>query len=117
MAIASRSHVARWHRKRPRKGTRTFLGHSKAAEQLACGEVRDIALGLATPLEQPEKARYFLSVAGAGPDGRITYAVDLELKARRASWLIGGKARAKFSTISFIISASASKDNRAKFPW
>ena len=54
----------------------------KAAEQLARGEVRDIALGLATPLEQPEKARYFLSVAGAGPDGRITYAVDLELKAR-----------------------------------
>jgi len=54
----------------------------KAAEQLARGEVRDIALGLATPLEHPEKARYFLSVAGAGPDGRITYAVDLELKAR-----------------------------------
>jgi diacylglycerol kinase (ATP) len=54
----------------------------KAAEQLARGEVREIALGLATPLEQPEKARYFLSVAGAGPDGRITYAVDLELKAR-----------------------------------
>lgn len=54
----------------------------KAAEQLATGEVSEIALGLATPLEQPEKARYFLSVAGAGPDGRITYAVDLELKAR-----------------------------------
>jgi diacylglycerol kinase (ATP) len=54
----------------------------KAAEQLASGKVREIALGLATPLEQPEKARYFLSVAGAGPDGRITYAVDLELKAR-----------------------------------
>ena len=54
----------------------------KAAEQLSRGEVREIALGLATPLEQPDKARYFLSVAGAGPDGRITYAVDLELKAR-----------------------------------
>ncbi len=54
----------------------------KAADQLASGKVREIALGLATPLEQPEKARYFLSVAGAGPDGRITYAVDLELKAR-----------------------------------
>jgi YegS/Rv2252/BmrU family lipid kinase len=54
----------------------------KAAEQLATGSVREIALGLATPLDQPEKARYFLSVAGAGPDGRITYAVDLELKAR-----------------------------------
>ncbi len=54
----------------------------RAAEQLASGSVREIALGLATPLEQPDKARYFLSVAGAGPDGRITYAVDLELKAR-----------------------------------
>lgn len=53
----------------------------KAAEQLSRGEVREIALGLATPIEQPDKSRYFLSVAGAGPDGRITYAVDLELKA------------------------------------
>ena len=64
----------------------------EAAEQLVRGEVRDIALGLATPLEKPEKARYFLSVAGAGPDGRITYAVDLELKARMgilAYWLQG----------------------------
>jgi diacylglycerol kinase (ATP) len=63
-----------------------------AAEQLARGEVRDVALGLATPLLQPDKARYFLSVAGAGPDGRITYAVDLELKARMgilAYWLQG----------------------------
>jgi len=67
----------------------------KAAEQLARGEVREIALGLATPLEQPEKARYFLSVAGAGPDGRITYAVDLELKARfgiLAYWWQGARA-------------------------
>jgi diacylglycerol kinase (ATP) len=64
----------------------------KAAEQLARGEVREIALGRATPLEQPERARYFLTVGGAGPDGRITYAVDLELKARMgilAYWLQG----------------------------
>src|SRR5271167_3275961 len=53
-----------------------------AAERLPAGEVRDIALGLATPLEQPEKRRYFLSVAGAGPDGMIVYSVDLSLKAR-----------------------------------
>ena len=46
------------------------------------GEVRDIALGLATPLNEPEKKRWFLSVAGAGPDGMIVYAVDLDLKAR-----------------------------------
>jgi len=54
----------------------------QAAERLVRGTVREIALGLATPLDAPEKNRYFLSVAGAGPDGRITYAVDLELKAK-----------------------------------
>jgi diacylglycerol kinase (ATP) len=53
-----------------------------AAEKLVHGQIKDIALGLATPLEQPEKKRYFLSVAGAGPDGMIVYAIDLELKAR-----------------------------------
>jgi diacylglycerol kinase (ATP) len=53
-----------------------------AAEKLLHGQLKDIALGLATPLEQPEKKRYFLSVAGAGPDGMIVYAIDLDLKAR-----------------------------------
>jgi diacylglycerol kinase (ATP) len=53
-----------------------------AAEKLVHGEVRDIALGLATPVLQPEKKKYFLSVAGAGPDGMIVYSVSLELKAR-----------------------------------
>ena len=53
-----------------------------AAKRMASGEVREIALGLATPVEQPEKKRYFLSVAGAGPDGMIVYSVDLGLKAR-----------------------------------
>lgn len=54
----------------------------KAARQLTEGTLRDVPLGLATPLDQPDKKRYFLSVAGAGPDGKITYAVDLELKAK-----------------------------------
>jgi diacylglycerol kinase (ATP) len=53
-----------------------------AAEKLIHGNLREIALGMATPLEQPEKRRYFLSVAGAGPDGMIVYAIDLDLKAR-----------------------------------
>jgi diacylglycerol kinase (ATP) len=53
-----------------------------ATRRLVGGKVREIALGLATPLEQPEKKRYFLSVAGAGPDGMIVYSVDLGLKAR-----------------------------------
>lgn len=53
-----------------------------AAKRLVTAEVREIALGLATPLDQPDKRRYFLSVAGAGPDGMIVYSVDLGLKAR-----------------------------------
>jgi diacylglycerol kinase (ATP) len=53
-----------------------------AAEKLVHGEIKEIALGLATPLEEPEKKRYFLSVAGSGPDGMIVYAIDLDLKAR-----------------------------------
>jgi diacylglycerol kinase (ATP) len=53
-----------------------------AATKLVHGEVKEIALGLATPLKEPSKARYFLSVAGAGPDGMIVYSIDLDLKAR-----------------------------------
>src|SRR5690242_11928663 len=53
-----------------------------AAAKLVHGEVKDIALGLATPLKEPSKKRYFLSVAGAGPDGMIVYSIDLDLKAR-----------------------------------
>src|SRR6266702_462519 len=53
-----------------------------AAEKLVRGMVKEIALGLATPLEQPEKKKYFLSVAGAGPDGMIVYSIDLGLKSR-----------------------------------
>jgi diacylglycerol kinase (ATP) len=65
-----------------------------AAEKLVHGEVKEIALGLATPLEQPEKKRYFLSVAGSGPDGMIVYAIDLDLKARvgiMAYWWQGAR--------------------------
>src|SRR2546430_12338537 len=35
-----------------------------------------IALGLATPLEQPEKKKYFLSVAGAGDAEKIFFLLD-----------------------------------------
>src|SRR6184192_4569920 len=35
----------------------------QAAQRLVRGTVREIALGLATPTQEPEKARYFLSVA------------------------------------------------------
>jgi diacylglycerol kinase family enzyme len=67
----------------------------KAATRLAGGSVKEIALGLATPLEQPELKKYFLSVAGAGPDGMIVYSLDLDLKARigiLAYWWSGASA-------------------------
>jgi YegS/Rv2252/BmrU family lipid kinase len=66
----------------------------RAAETLVHGKVREIALGLATPLEQPERKRYFLSVAGAGPDGMIVYSLNLDLKAKLgilAYWLEGAR--------------------------
>jgi len=53
-----------------------------AAEKLVHGEIKEIALGLATPLREPGKKKYFLSVGGAGPDGMIVYSLDLGLKAR-----------------------------------
>jgi diacylglycerol kinase (ATP) len=65
-----------------------------AARKLVRGKVVDIALGLATPLLEADKRKYFLSVAGAGPDGRIVYSIDLELKARMgilAYWWQGAR--------------------------
>jgi diacylglycerol kinase (ATP) len=65
-----------------------------AARKLVRGAVAEIALGLATPLNEPGKRKFFLSVAGAGPDGRIVYSIDLELKARMgilAYWWQGAR--------------------------
>jgi YegS/Rv2252/BmrU family lipid kinase len=65
-----------------------------ATRKLLQCDVKEIALGLATPLGQPERKKYFLSVAGAGPDGMIVYSVDLELKARvgiLAYWYQGAR--------------------------
>jgi YegS/Rv2252/BmrU family lipid kinase len=65
-----------------------------ATRKLLQSQAKEVALGLATPLENPEGKRYFLSVAGAGPDGMIVYAVDLELKAKvgiLAYWYQGAR--------------------------
>jgi diacylglycerol kinase (ATP) len=77
-----------------------------AAEKLVRGTVREIALGLATPLEHPEKKKYFLSVGGAGPDGMIVYSLDLELKARLgilAYWWQGAREAFRYSFPHFRI--------------
>jgi YegS/Rv2252/BmrU family lipid kinase len=52
----------------------------RAASHLPRATPRSVALGLATPLASPAKRRYFLCVAGAGPDGIMVYSVDLALK-------------------------------------
>jgi diacylglycerol kinase (ATP) len=80
----------------------------KAAERLVGGEVKEIALGLATPLEQPERKRYFLSVAGAGPDGMIVYSIDLDLKAKvgiLAYWWQGAREVFRYTFPHFRIIA------------
>jgi diacylglycerol kinase (ATP) len=79
-----------------------------AARKLTRGRVVDIALGLATPLQEPSKQKYFLSVAGAGPDGMIVYSIDLELKARLgilAYWWQGAREvfRYKFPHFRVVI--------------
>jgi diacylglycerol kinase (ATP) len=80
----------------------------RAAEKLVHGTVKEIALGLATPLEQPEKKKYFLSVAGAGPDGMIVYSIDLDLKARLgilAYWWEGAREVFRYKFPHFRVSS------------
>jgi diacylglycerol kinase (ATP) len=80
----------------------------RAAKRLVHGELRDVALGLAKPLENPERARYFLSVSGAGPDGMIVYSVDLGLKARvgiLAYWWQGAREVLRYTFPRFRVRA------------
>jgi YegS/Rv2252/BmrU family lipid kinase len=79
-----------------------------AAECLVGATVKEIALGLATPLEEPHKKRFFLSVAGAGPDGMIVYSVDLGLKARvgiLAYWWQGAREVIRYTFPRFRVRA------------
>jgi diacylglycerol kinase (ATP) len=83
-----------------------------AAETLVHGEVKEVALGLATPLEQPERKKYFLSVAGSGPDGMIVYSLDLGLKARvgiLAYWWQGARQVFGYDFRRFRITADGTK--------
>src|SRR5208282_4931962 len=80
-----------------------------AAELLVRGVVREIPLGLATPLNEPARQKYFLSVAGAGPDGMIVYAIDLDLKARvgiLAYWWQGAYEAFRYKFQHFRVTAA-----------
>ena len=86
----------------------------RAAEKLVHGTVKEIALGLATPLEQPAKKKYFLSVAGAGPDGMIVYSVSLGLKSRVgiiAYWWEGLREVFRYRFPHFRVVSGARKTN------
>ncbi len=51
-----------------------------AAEHIARASYRRIALGLAIPEKSSGEPRYFLSLAGGGPDGALVSAVRPEIK-------------------------------------
>jgi|SRR5690348_4724483 len=64
----------------------------RAASLIASSRLRRIALGHVAAAELGEGGRYFLSVAGAGPDGAMVRAVNQKLKDRTgtiAFWLEG----------------------------
>lgn len=63
-----------------------------AARLVPLGTPRRIALGLAIPDDPARQPRYFICLAGAGPDGQLVHAVNLGVKARigiLAYWLEG----------------------------
>ncbi len=63
-----------------------------ATRLIVRGTLRRIALGVALRPGAPERKRYFMCVAGAGPDGMMVYATSLAVKARfgiLAYWLEG----------------------------
>ena len=64
----------------------------RAASLIAGSRLRRIALGHVRAAEWDEVGRYFLSLAGAGPDGAVVRGVDQKLKDRigtMAFWLEG----------------------------
>lgn len=63
-----------------------------AARSIPQSTLRRIALGLAIPAAGPQAQRYFIALAGAGPDGQMVYSTNLRVKKRigiLAYWLEG----------------------------
>jgi diacylglycerol kinase (ATP) len=80
----------------------------RAAEMIPRANLRRIALGLARPLTQAGSERYFLCVAGAGPDGVMIYSVSAAMKRRMgilAYWMEGFKQLAVYKFPKFRISS------------
>jgi diacylglycerol kinase (ATP) len=92
-----------------------------ASRLIPDGVIRRIALGIALPgtgqssAELPREGRYFLSVAGAGPDGAMVHAVDEGLKTRAgvlAYWAEGVRQLVRYNFPELRI-RSAGQERRA----
>jgi diacylglycerol kinase (ATP) len=92
-----------------------------ASRLIPDGVIRRIALGIALPgtgqssVELPREGRYFLSVAGAGPDGEMVHAVDEGLKMRAgvlAYWAEGVRQLVRYNFPELRIH-SAGQERRA----
>jgi YegS/Rv2252/BmrU family lipid kinase len=92
-----------------------------ASRLIPDGVIRRIALGLALPgtgqssAELPREGRYFLSVAGAGPDGAMVHAVDEGLKMRAgvlAYWAEGVRQLVRYNFPELLVH-SAGQERRA----
>jgi diacylglycerol kinase (ATP) len=82
----------------------------RAAGYIKHGTLRSIALGLVSTWGSSGgvQNRYFLSVAGAGPDGAMVHAVDQKLKSRAgmlAFWLEGVRQLALYNFPQFRVTA------------
>lgn len=95
----------------------------EAARLIPEGTVRRIALGLAQAPDGshseslPRHGRYFLCVAGAGPDGAIVNGVDEGLKKRAGILAYWGEGARQFFSYTFpeMKIHSESRDQRATF--
>ena len=81
----------------------------RSAELIPRGTLKRIALGIVRQIKTGE-SRYFVSLAGAGPDGVLVYAVSLELKERVgqfAYWMEGLRQLATYSFPQFSVTAGS----------
>ncbi len=80
-----------------------------AARLVPGGTLRRIALGVATWPDSSRPPRYFISLAGAGPDGQLVNAVDPSVKKRvgiLAYWAEGFKQLATYSFPEFRVTTA-----------
>ncbi len=101
------------YRQYPGQGIEPALGYRARRRIYQSTEsLRSIALGMVSNMTAAAafKNRYFLSVAGAGPDGAMVHAVDQKLKSRAgmlACWLEGVRQHALYKFPQFRVNRRA----------